>query len=164
MRLKLYFLYRANNKVNTNVSLQEIICKDIASQRWRRVTQWRKKQERQRGGWGWSGWGWVNAQNTLHQTKALLRAGCVSSPFMFRYFPPKDKTQRVSEQWEIKWKKIQDKDRAEKEKREGIKKERAEAREWEKQCPICLLLPLQQCWKALPDSLEWLDYCWLGGG
>lgn len=46
--------------------------------------------------------GGVNAQNTLHQTKALLRAGCVSSPFMFLYFPLKDKTKRVREQREIK--------------------------------------------------------------
>lgn len=41
------------------------------------------------------GWGWLMHKNTLHQTKALLRAGCVSSPFMFPYFPLKDKTKRV---------------------------------------------------------------------
>lgn len=46
--------------------------------------------------------GGANAQNTLHQTKALLRAGCVSSPFMFLYFPLKDKTKRLREQRHIK--------------------------------------------------------------
>lgn len=44
---------------------------------------------------GWMRGVGVNAQNTLHQTKALLQAGCVSSPFMFLYFPLKDKTKRV---------------------------------------------------------------------
>lgn len=38
--------------------------------------------------------GGVNAQNTLHQTKALLRAGCVSSPFMFLYFLLKEKNEK----------------------------------------------------------------------
>lgn len=46
--------------------------------------------------------GGVNAQNTLHQTKALLQAGCVSSPFMFFYFLLKDKTKRVRVQKKIK--------------------------------------------------------------
>lgn len=38
--------------------------------------------------------GEVNAYNPLHQTKALLRAECVSSPFMFLYFPRKDNARR----------------------------------------------------------------------
>lgn len=57
--------------------------------------------------------GGVKAQNTLHQTKALLRAGCVSSPFMFFYFPLKDKTKRVRKQGEVKSKKIKDKEKTE---------------------------------------------------
>lgn len=56
--------------------------------------EWAKK-ERQWGGWEWSWGGGLMHKNTLHQTKALLRAGCVSSPFMFSYFPLKDKTKRV---------------------------------------------------------------------
>lgn len=62
--------------------------------------------------------GGVNAQNTLHQTKAVLRAGCVSSPFMFLYFLLKDKMKKVR----AKGGKVKSKlrERTEKVKREGI--------------------------------------------
>lgn len=105
--------------------------------------------------------GGVNAQNTLHQTKAVLRAGCVSSPFMFLYFLLKDEMKKVRAKGDKVKSKLRE--RTEKVKREGIIK-REEARDREKLCPFCLPLPPQHCWKALSDSLEWLDYFWGGGG
>lgn len=68
--------------------------------------------------------GGVNAQNTLHQTKALLRAGCVSSPFMLLYFLLKDNMKKVI----VKGNKVKCKlwERTEKVKRGGIIREARE--------------------------------------